>query len=239
MRALILQFESLDPPGLLGEHLLARGVAWDAAQIFEPHSPFTLDGYDMLVALGGAMGANDANDYTFLDEAEDLIRRAVARGTPYLGICLGGQLLAHALGAQVRPNAGREVGLIELIIDPAASNDPLLKGVPHLIETVQFHQDTFELPPGAVLLASSALCANQIARCGDRAYALQFHPEASWQCFATWIESSYADFVGPRPAVSGETLVESVRRHDTSIRAHATTLFDNFVNLATQAHSAR
>lgn len=232
MRALILQFEPDDAPDHLGRRFDVHGVAWDVARMNQPHAALSLEGYDMLVSLGGAMGVNEADRYPFLYEAMDLIRAVVARDMPYLGICLGSQLLAAALGARVRRNPETEVGLIRVTLLPAAADDPLLRGLGPVLETAQFHEDTFDLPSGAVRLASSTLCANQIARCAPRAYGVQFHPEASVEAFESWIDAAYSGFVEPAKAGLGPALAAEVRAHDATIRTHAATLFDNFVRLA-------
>jgi GMP synthase-like glutamine amidotransferase len=239
VRALILQFEPDDAPDHLGAHLTAQGVAWDAVLMPAPHGPLSLQGYDMLVALGGAMGANDGAAFPFLNEADRLLRAAVEGDVPCLGLCLGGQLLARALGAPVTRNRELEVGLIEVTLAPAAHDEPLLSGLGPTLQTVQFHQDTFAVPEGGVLLASSARSATQIVRCAPRAYALQFHPEASWQTFAGWIEQGYLTIAGPEKARCGQALVDEVRARDATVRACAGTLFDNFLRLGTPTRAAR
>ncbi|SRR5579883_599263 len=239
MRALILQFDVTDPPDRLGEHLTAHHVAWDVVKLFQPHARPTLDGYDMLIALGGAMGAYEGDRYPFLDEAVGLIGLAVRRDLPYLGICLGGQLLARALGAEVTRAPASEIGLIEITLRPEARDDPLLEGLGPVMETVQFHQDTFSMPEGSTLLASSTLCTTQIVRCAPRAYALQFHPEASAATFASWIDHYLRHFDDSSQVAQGYARSDEVRRHDAIIRAHATRLFDNFLRLAVPAHAAR
>ncbi len=236
MRALILQFEPDDAPDHLGRRFDAHCVAWDVAYMYQPHAPHSLDGYDVLVSLGGAMSVNEAERYPHLYEAMDLIRAAMRRDVPYLGICLGSQLLAGALGAPVRRNPEKEVGLIRVTLAPGADDDPLLRGLGPVLETAQFHEDTFDLPEGAVRLASSELCANQIVRCGARAYGVQFHPEASHEAFAGWVESAYRDFVAPEKAELGPAIAAEVRAHDATIRAAAAALFDNFIALAAAPH---
>jgi GMP synthase-like glutamine amidotransferase len=185
------------------------------------------------------MGAYEGDRYPFLDEAVGLIGAAVRRDMPYLGICLGGQLLARALGAQVTRAPASEIGLIEITVRPESRADPLLVGLGPVIETVQFHQDTFSMPHGSTLLASSALCRTQIVRCAPRAYALQFHPEASAATFASWIDHYLRHFDDRSQVALGHSRSDEVRRHDAAIRDQATQLFDNFIRLAVPAHAAR
>lgn len=232
MRALIVQFESDDAPEHLGRRLSAHHVDWEAAKLYLRHEPLSLDGYDMLFALGGAMGAHDALEYPFLTEAAALLRAAVARRLPCLGICLGGQMLATALGAPVTRQREKEVGVSLVTLTPDGHDDPLLHDLGPDLETVQFHEDTFGVPEGGAVLATSALCATQIVRCAARAYAVQFHPEVSWHTFAGWIEQGYAAFAGSAHAGDGARLVEQVRSRDAIIRAHADALLDNFLRLA-------
>ena len=129
------------------------------------------------------MSVND--DLEYLRREEGFIRDAVSNRVPVLGICLGSQLIAKALGAQVRRNAAKEIGWFELRFTPAATADALFDGLER--ETVlHWHGETFDLPPGAELLAESELCQNQAFRLGDRAYGMQFHLEVTPEMIADW-----------------------------------------------------
>ena len=108
-----------------------------------------------------------------------LIADAVHAGTPFWGACLGVQLLAASLGGRVHPGPEPEVGMLPVILTADALADPVFAGLPRELLTLQWHGDTFELPPGAVLLAGSAAYPNQAFRYGERAYGVQFHLEVT------------------------------------------------------------
>jgi len=231
-RALALQFTPGDSLGRLGLFLTAHGIACDAVLMSAPHATVGLDDYDLLIALGGAYDPNESERYPFLAEAEGIIREAVDRDTPFLGICLGGQLLAYGLGAAVTRMPEPEIGLVEISLTSRGRDDPLLHGLGPQFKTVEFHHDTFAVPASGALLASSALCATQIVRCASRAYALQFHPEVSAEGFARSVDRSYVNYVGPERARHGPAIAREVADKDAAIRAQGDALFANFVRLA-------
>ncbi|MDB5439927.1 MAG: glutamine amidotransferase [Caulobacteraceae bacterium] len=141
---------------------------------------------DLLVVLGGPIGAYEDDLYPFLSAELDLIGRALAAGSRYLGVCLGAQLLARALGAAVYPGApGKEIGFYPLRLTVVGANSPLapLEGR----EVLHWHGDTFDLPAGAERLASSALYENQAFRLGERILGLQFHIETDPAVLETWL----------------------------------------------------
>ena len=130
-----------------------------------------------LIVLGGTMIANDGDRFPFLVAELDWIRAAVRRHVPMLGICLGAQLLAKALGAAVYRNAQPEIGWYQVELLPAAAEDRLFRGRAGRETVFHWHGDTFDLPAGAVHLARSPLCRHQAFRYGATAYGLQFHVE--------------------------------------------------------------
>jgi GMP synthase (glutamine-hydrolysing) len=132
---------------------------------------------DLIIVLGGPIGVYDELAYPFLGHELALLERRLAAARPTLGICLGAQMIARALGARVYPAPAKEIGWGELQLSEAGRNGPLrhFTGVPVL----HWHGDTFDLPQGAELLASTEICPNQAFSFGRRAFACQFHPEVS------------------------------------------------------------
>jgi GMP synthase (glutamine-hydrolysing) len=138
--------------------------------------------------MGGPMGANDDHELPWLAHERALIADAVRSGVPYWGVCLGAQLLAASLGARVYRGERPEIGVHhDVELTDAAGIDPVFADARSPITTLQWHGDTFELPVGATLLASSPAFANQAFAWG-RAYGLQFHLEASSELAASWLE---------------------------------------------------
>jgi len=144
--------------------------------------------YNGLVVLGGPMNVDQLDRFPHLTTEIEAIRQALERRIPVLGICLGAQLLASALGATVRPNSVREIGWYRLHPTAEASGDPLCRHLDGDQHVFQWHAYTFDLPPGAVHLASTPTCPNQAFRHGDRAYGLQFHLEADPGLIQRWLQ---------------------------------------------------
>lgn len=136
------------------------------------------------------MSAND--DQPYLHREIQYIRDAANRGQMVLGVCLGAQLIAKALGARVYPNAVKEIGWAPVSFTPAAASDPLLVGLSEPEMIFHWHGETFDLPPGAARLASSDACVNQAFRAGDRIYGLQFHLEVTPAMIAGWCRDDEA-----------------------------------------------
>jgi GMP synthase (glutamine-hydrolysing) len=184
MRVLVFRHVPFEGLGLIAPVLAARHIEVDYADLYKAGAAVPdITGYDALVFLGGPMSVND--DLPYLATEMELIRHAMVRRQPVLGICLGAQLIARALGATVRRNSVREIGWFDLRFTAAGEADRLFHGLS--AETVfHWHGETFDLPPGAELLASSDLCRNQVFRIGETVYALQFHLEVTPEIIADW-----------------------------------------------------
>ena len=153
----------------------------------DPDARPELDGYDGLVVLGGPMNADETDAHPHLAHEIEVIGEAIARERPMLGICLGAQLLARALGSPVERAPTHEVGWYDVAMSDAARDDAILGHFEPVERLFQWHEDTFDVPTTGVHLASSEICPNQAFRVGDRAYGFQFHLEADGQLIERWL----------------------------------------------------
>lgn len=193
MRFLVIQHAACEPPGAYEEEMHARGIGFERFQADDGPPLPDWRGFDAFVVMGGPMGAGEAREPAWLTDEKRQLSEALRAGLPFWGVCLGAQLLAACLGARVYRGELPEIGIYrDVELTPAARRDPVFAGVSTPITALQWHADSFELPPGARLLASSRAYANQ-AFAWRRAYALQFHLEVSPELAASWLElPSYA-----------------------------------------------
>lgn len=199
----------------------------------EPHARPRLEGYRGLVVLGGPMSAHQDEEHPHLPAERELIRRAVEAEIPVLGICLGAQLIAAALGARVYPARRKEIGWYDLSLTDAGRCEPMFAHFADTERIFQWHGDTFDLPPGAVWLARSPDCAHQAFRVGDCVYGLQFHLEVDQAMIERWLtvpahaaEIEELDGKVDPEQIRRETPVQIDRVRDLADRA-----FDHFVGL--------
>jgi GMP synthase (glutamine-hydrolysing) len=183
---LVLQHASCEPPGVYEDEARERGVELHRVLLDEEHRLPEWERFAGIVVMGGAMGAYEDEAHPWLVAEKRLIAEAVAAGHPYWGVCLGAQLLAASLGANVAPGPGAELGVMPVRLTAEAASDPVFASAPAEFPTLQWHGDTYELPDGAVRLAESDLYPQQAFVIG-RAYALQFHLEVDAELAAEWM----------------------------------------------------
>jgi len=232
MELLVLQQIAGEGPGLLEETATRRGDTLRVAKPFEGEPIPPLAGFDALVVLGGPMNVYEEEAYPYLRDEDRLLRQAIKSGVPVLGICLGAQLLAKALGASVRPNERKEIGYLDVALTEEGRSDPLFARLSSSLPVFQWHGDTFDVPLGSALLATSELCTNQAFRHGRAAYGLQFHLEVTPQMVGKWV-SQYRDELDEVLGVRmGGRLVKDANLMEWLIGRQADLLFSNFLELA-------
>jgi GMP synthase (glutamine-hydrolysing) len=185
---LVVQHGPTESVARLGGWLSSAGLLLDVRAPYDGNGLPDLGGYAGLLVMGGVMGAYDDDEAPWLPAVRDLLRDAVARQVPTLGVCLGGQLLAAALGGQVKPvDDGPEIGPALVAKRDVSAGDALFGPVPFTPDVIQWHWDEITgLPEGATLLASSSRYANQAFRIGELAWGLQFHIETTPEMVRTW-----------------------------------------------------
>ena len=222
-RLLVVQHEPSSPPGLVAAAAAATGVELQVVEAPGEPVPVALDGADGLVVLGGAMDFDETDTYPHLARTMELLADAAARSAPALGICLGAQLAAAALGGRAYPGpAGEEIGWTKVELTDAGRADPVVGALQEPAELFEWHHDTFDPPPGATLLAGGAVYPSQAFRVGS-VVAVQFHPEVDGPLLAGW-------WAGTTPAPNypiGEVMAGASRN-----AANATRLLEAFCRVA-------
>jgi GMP synthase-like glutamine amidotransferase len=221
MKVQILQHVPFEDTGSMAAWLAGREAVCHYTRLFAGDALPAPEGLDLIIALGGPMSVNDEREHPWLRAEKAFLRAAIARGTRVLGVCLGAQLIASALGARVYRHAEREIGWFEIEGLAAAPGEaPGRLELPRRCRVFQWHGDTFELPAGAVQLARSPACEAQAFQVERHVVALQFHLETTPQSAAALLEHCRDELV-PGPWVQDE---ETIRAADAATYAAANRL---------------
>ncbi len=208
---------------------------WDAVELDGGEPIPSLAGYDALWVMGGPMDVWEEERYPWLVDEKAVIREAVReRGMPFLGICLGHQLLADALGGEVAPMAQPEIGILDVELTPAGRSDPLLAGLPQGFKCLQWHDaEVVEPPPDATVLAGSSRCAAQALRVGKNAYGLQYHVELTASTVSEWAQvSAYKQSLERVLGANALPRLDAeARLRMPAFNRDARRLYDNFMKL--------
>ena len=232
MRVVVFQHLACEHPGIWRDFLREDGADVATVELDAGDPIPSLDGADALLVFGGPMNVDEHDRFSWLAPETAAIREAALGGMPILGVCLGGQLLARALGAPVTRSSEPEVGLLDVDLTDAGTADPLFAGWPRRAAVVQWHSDTFALPEGATLLATSADCRHQAFRFGAHAYGLQFHPEVTADMVAEWADvPEYAEAMRLMEGAAREGPFAGVPTAAPALAARARRLYQNFIAL--------
>ena len=197
-------FEGL---GSIAAWVQARGHQISTSQLYADASLPPVDSFDGLIVMGGPMGVDDEQEYPWLVEEKQFIKRAIAAGKTVLGVCLGAQLLAWALGARVYRNTDKEIGWFPVQLSDAATDSAFFSKLPSSLEVFHWHGDTFDLPAGAIHIAHSRACQNQAFVFDGRVVGLQFHLETTPHAAAELIDHCRHEIVPARFIQSAEEML--------------------------------
>jgi GMP synthase (glutamine-hydrolysing) len=207
-KALAIRHVHFEDCGTLADVLRARGFKISYAEAglqdlkaVDPGEP------DLLIGLGGPISVYESDIYPFIKDELDLFKRRIAAQRPVMGICLGAQMLANALGAKVYPGKQKEIGWKPLELTPEGKNSPIARLAPGNTSMLHWHGDTFDLPPGALLLASTDVTRNQVYSYGDFLLAFQCHPELAHAKIESWLIGHASEI-----ATSKVATVDEIRR---------------------------
>lgn len=209
-RILVLQHVAHEPLGTLHASIRSAGFRIRYVNYSrEPDADVDVSRYDGLIVLGGPMGVYESDQHPHLRREIALVKHAIEQDKPVLGICLGAQIIAHALGARVAPLPTKEIGWYDVELTSDGRRDPMLSELGEGEPIFQWHGDGFALPEGAVRLAASSACPEQAFRYGERVYGLQFHLEVDASMVDRWLDlPAHRDEVR---ATHGEAGREAIR----------------------------
>lgn len=224
-KILIVKHISNEGPGLVRTYFEDQGWPMEIIDFSNGDVlPGSLDDIAAVVILGGPMNVYEEEKYPFLKKEDDFISRLIIEDIPFLGICLGAQLLAKACQGRVLKANTREIGWHTVNLTKEGRQDTLFYGLPVSLSVFQWHEDTFEVPAGGTLLVRGKSCRNQAFKVGSYAYGLQFHIEATSEMVSEWIKGQ-----GEKTDVNKVVRVSVEKRGILEKQAYA--IFANFLRI--------
>lgn len=228
MHVHVLQHVAFEGIGSMARWLTARQAHVTTTRFYESPVLPGLSGLDLVIVMGGPMSVNDESIHPWLVDEKRFLRQAMDRHVPIVGVCLGAQLIASALGARVYPGREKEIGWFDIEGLPT----PSALRLPDRLRVLHWHGETFDLPRNAVHLARSAVCENQAFQYGDNVIGLQFHLEATPETMAAMVTHCRDELI-PGPYVqSAEDITAPENQNFAAINAVMDAVLDHVTNRA-------
>lgn len=239
MRVHVFQHVPFEGPGCIADWASERGHTLETTHVYETKALPAPADVDFLVVMGGPMSVNDESNHPWLASEKAWLNGYLVLGRPTLGICLGAQLIANTLGAEVKPGPQKEIGWFPLQRQATEEDHPLAVDLPETFTALHWHGETFDLPHGATRLASTDLCTNQAFAVGNHVMALQFHFEATAASTDSLIQHCADEL---KPGVDSIQTADAIRsgcaEHGPSANALMFALLDQLEHAAHTAEHA-
>jgi GMP synthase (glutamine-hydrolysing) len=228
---LIIKHIDIEGPGTLGDFLKAQGEDFRIIELGAGEKlPEDPKAFKAVVVLGGPMNVDEESRFPFLKPENDFIQQVLKAKVPYLGICLGSQLLAKAAGARVVKSPVKEIGWYQVQLTAEGKKDPLFDGFRENDPIYHWHGDMFQIPSNGVLLASAQGCPHQALKVGTNAYGLQFHVEVTDRSIKEWCDE-YCETDLPGRKDHAQSMIKDYWKYKKVFDAQAQQLYQNFLNI--------
>ncbi|MEK6635363.1 MAG: type 1 glutamine amidotransferase [Planctomycetota bacterium] len=231
---LFIKHIGIEGPGTIADFLKDNRIEYTVVDLScGDKLPKLEKAFRSFICLGGPMNVYEEEKYSFLVGEDVFLKRIVEEEVPFLGICLGAQLIAKATGARVTKNPVKEIGWYKIVLNDDGLNDNLFKGLPEIFKVFQWHGDTFGIPYGGKRLAFSELCQNQTLKYGRNIYGIQFHVEVTKDMIIQWADTYKGELESLKGIVSDKKkMLEDYSKLEGAYMKQAEQFYVNFFNIA-------
>jgi len=220
----------IEGPETIGSFFQQKGYDIKVAELYAGDSlPDNFNCLEAVICLGGPMNVYEEEAFLFLKAENDFIQKILQHEIPYMGICLGSQLLAKATEAEVVNSPQKEIGFSHIRLTADGKSDPLLKDIPENVLVFQWHEDMFQIPQKGILLAASEACPHQAFRIGPNAYGLQFHVEITDKSIREWSDRYFKD--EKERDHKKQAMLKDYQTYQTKFDETANMLYSNFLRI--------
>lgn len=225
---------TIEGPGTIADFLADNRIASTIIDLSHGDKlPKLEKAFQSVISLGGPMNVYEEEKYPFLRDEDILLKRVVEERVPFLGICLGAQIIAKATGARVTKNSEKEIGWYKIVLNDHGIQDDLFKGLSEVFKVFQWHGDTFGIPDGGRRLAFSELCQNQVLKYGRNIYGIQFHIEITKDMIIQWADAYTKELESLKGIVSDkQKMITDYGIVEKSYMKQAEQFYVNFFTMA-------
>jgi GMP synthase-like glutamine amidotransferase len=231
---LFIKHIDIEGPGIIADFLEDNKLSYSVIDLSQGDKVPKLEkDFRAVICLGGPMNVYEEEKYRFLKDEDILLKRIVEKEVPFLGICLGAQLIAKATGAKVTKNPEKEIGWYKIVLNDNGLKDDLFRDFPEVFKVFQWHGDTFGIPHGGKRLAFSELCQNQVLKYGRNIYGIQFHVEVTKDMIIQWADAYNEELESLRGIVSDkQKMLEDYANLEKDYMKQAERFYVNFFTVA-------